>query len=365
MNIKKIVLHRKNIGILLGLLTIGLGRLMPETVVEQCYSRGLFVGVRWLFTGLNSWLPFASVYLLFGGVLGWLGWRLRILSQKKETTWGQRFGRSLHSLLAFAGVVLFLFQWLWGFNYGRVPLERQMGFVPAPLTMQDLRTELDAATALATAARQSLPEGLDTVIAPQKMDFDESETMMRVALNTVLREQGYPLPGKVRGRTLWPKGLLLRISTAGVYIPFTGEGNVDAGLHHFQRPFVLAHEMGHAYGFGDEGTCNFLAYLACIQSDDPYIRYIGHLYYWRYVAAQYLAFDPEGYRPIKEALHPGLRADVRAINREMDKYPDILPELRDAAYNTYLQSQGIAEGIKNYDRVVMLVAAWRKKHEVQ
>ncbi|MCB0582976.1 MAG: DUF3810 family protein, partial [Phaeodactylibacter sp.] len=71
----------------------------------------------------------------------------------------------------------------------------------------------------------------------------------------------------------------------GLYFPFTGEGHIDAGLHPLQKPYVMAHELAHGYGFGDEGTCNFLGYLACIGSDDPVIAYIGHLNYWRTLAA--------------------------------------------------------------------------------
>jgi hypothetical protein len=333
---------------------------MPPAFVERWYSRGLFIGVRWLFTILDSWLPFAAVYVLVIGAIGWLVWRFGFAKKASPLPWSKRLLSFGHSLLALASAVVFLFQWIWGFNYGRIPLEQKLGIEPKPLNLSELRAELMAATTDAVYLRKQLLEGADSVIAEQKLTPD-AETMMRKALVRQLWEMGYPTPGKVRGRTIFPKGTLLRFSTAGVYLPFTGEGHVDAGLHHLQRPFVLAHEMGHAYGFGDEGTCNFLAYVACTRSGDPYLKYVGYLYYWRYVASEYLSMAPSEYEQFKKTLPPGLRADVRAIQREMDKYPDILPELRDAAYDAYLQSQGIAEGMKNYDRVVMMVAAWRKK----
>ncbi|MBK9012844.1 MAG: DUF3810 domain-containing protein [Saprospiraceae bacterium] len=370
---RSIILHPKNIFILLALLTIALGGLMPPAFVERFYSRGLVTGVQWMFKVLDSWLPFAGVYLLLVGLLAWM-WRgrNRFFKSMRWVFWqgegpftggwaslGRKLGRAAHSLLAFLAVVVILFQWLWGFNYGRVPLERQMGIEPRPLTVDELRDELLRATTDAVSFRRGLAEGPDSVIAEQKI-VPSVEALMRQSLKSVLKQYHYPRPTDVRGRTVLPKGILLRFSTAGVYLPFTGEGHVDAGLHHLQLPYVLAHEMGHAYGHGDEGTCNSLAYLACIQSGDPYIVYIGHLYYWRYVASQYLAMAPDHYEQYRKALPAGLRADVRAINAEMEKYPDIMPKLRDAAYNTYLHSQGISEGMKNYDRVVMLVAAWRR-----
>lgn len=356
---KKIIRNRKNLGIALGLITILLGWIMPASFVENVYSRGLYVGIRYFFVALNSWWPFAGVYLLIMLLLVWLGWLIR-KALRAEKPFSKRLLGFLHGLLGFAGWIVFLFQWLWGFNYGRVPLEARLGIDPRPLSVAELRNEFLAATTDALRIRQMLQQGADTVLLEQPLE-PNAEERMRNALKRVLIEGGYPIPGDVRARTLWPKGVLLRFGTAGVYLPFTGEGHVDDGLHHLQRPFVLAHEMSHAYGFGDEGSCNFLAYIACTRYGDPYLQYIGYLYYWRYVASEYLSMAPSEYEQFKKTLHPGLRADVRAINEEMDKYPDIMPAVRDAAYNTYLQSQGISEGMKNYDRVVMLVAALRQK----
>ena len=74
-----------------------------------------------------------------------------------------------------------------------------------------------------------------------------------------------------------PNGILLRFNSSGVYFPFTGEGHVDNGLHPVSKPFTIAHELGHGYGFGSEDVCNFLGFLACVRSDNPAIRYAGYL----------------------------------------------------------------------------------------
>ena len=351
--------HPKTIWILLGLVAILLGNVLSQGTVEQYYSRGLFQGVRWFFTGLTSWLPFAFVYVLFFILLAWLIYSL-VRFFKSKNPWPARLLDALWSLLAFAGGVLFVFQFLWGFNYNRKPLESALGIEPAPLSIPALKTELDAATAEVLRYRAQLPGAGDSVLSPSFLPTD-LENRVRAELTGLLRAYGYPTPGKVRVRQLWPKGLLLRISTAGVYIPFTGEGNVDAGLHFLQLPFVMTHEMSHAYGFGDEGTCNFLAYLTCIQSDDLFLQYVGYLYYWRYVAGDYRSVEPDEYKTFWETLPAGLKADLQGIRDEMDKYPDIFPDIRDATYNAYLQAQGIHEGMENYDRVIMLVHAWRKK----
>lgn len=356
---KKLLSHQKFIWVLLGLLTVILTGLMPAGFVEKYYSRGLFQGIRWAFALLDGWLPFAFVYVLFFVVVGCLGVAVYRFFRNKKT-WPKRLLDFLFTLLAFIGGVVFLFQFLWGFNYKRIPLEDGMGIAPEPLTIPELRAELDSTTAEVLRIRAMLPGVGDSVVPPSLVPLDLERTL-RENLTNLLSELGYPTPGKMRGRLLWPKGILLRISTAGVYIPFTGEGHIDPGLHYLQLPFVMIHEMAHGYGFGDEGTCNFLAYLACTRSDDPFLQYVGHLYYWRYVASDYRDFQPDEYAAFRDCLPQGLRSDLLAIVHEMEKYPDIFPAIRDATYSAYLHAQGIEEGLKNYDRVIMLVHAWRNQ----
>ncbi len=187
------------------------------------------------------------------------------------------------------------------------------------------------------------------------------EATLRAGLEGRLAELDYPAVGRVRARRLYPKGIFLRFSSSGLYFPFTAEGHVDAGVHPLMMPYVMSHEMAHGYGFADEGTCSFLAYLGTTASPIPLIAYAGHLNYFRTVAGQYLRQDPEAYAAFRNALPEGIQADLNAINANLEKYPDIMPRLRYYAYDTYLKAQGIPEGMLNYNRVVMLVRAWENR----
>jgi hypothetical protein len=350
---KQILKDKRFIWIGLGLLAILVRSVASPAAIEQVYSRGIFVFVRTMFDVITGILPFAMVYLLFVVLVILLVFTIKkVLTDSRK--WPARIGSAIFSLLAFISGVIFFFLVLWGYNYGRVPIEQQMGFETTPLSLEDLKMELDSTTKVITRLRAKIPNITDSAINQSFLPLELEETM-HDALVDILRKHNYPTPGYVRGRLLWPKGLLLRISTAGVYIPFTGEGHIDAGLHPIQLPFVTAHEMSHGYGFGDEGTCNFLAYLACIDSENPLLQYIGYFSYWRYVASNYRRYQREEYKEFYEARVPeGVKNDLRAIYVEMDKYPDILPKVRDAVYNNYLKAQGISEGIQNYSRILML-----------
>ena len=360
MKIKRILKDRRSWWIVLGLMALLIRIVLPADTIENYYSRGFFVFFRKAVDSFTQLIPFPLVYLLFFILLFWLTiniWEFLIKTGK----WYEKLGSFTFSLLALFGGIVFFFLSMWGYNYGRVSVEKQLGLSAKKLMISDLKLELDLQTILINQLRNELPNITDSAIT-KKLIPKRLEEEIREDLKRILFQNGFPISGNVRGRLLSPSGLLLRINTAGVYIPFTAEGHIDAGLHALQIPYVMAHEMSHGYGFGDEGTCNFWAWLACSTSDNPFIKYAGELSHWRSLAGNYKFYQEEDYANFfKNVLPEGIKNDLRAIYQNMDKYPDLFPKLRNAIYDSYLKAQGIEEGIENYERGMMLIRAWKEK----
>lgn len=331
----------------------------PE-IIEQYYSRGLFPLIRYTFDYTIGLIPFPMIHIFVIALIIILAIKIRRFF-KLELKWQHKLLKGLLGVLSFISGGIALFLVLWGFNYGRVPLETQLQLPSQPLSMKELRAELETTAKQLIQLRAAIPNVTEEALTEQYFPKD-LEHQLRAALTDWLQQNNYPTPGRMRGRMLYPKGIFLRFSSSGLYFPFTGEGNVDAGLLHLQRPFVLAHELSHGYGFGDEGLCNFLGYMACLNASDPVIRYCGQLGYYRYVASDYLRYYPEEYQTFRAALPQGIPNDLNAINDNLNDYPDIMPRIRYAAYDTYLKAQGIEEGMKNYNRIVMLAKAYREKY---
>ncbi|MEM9885864.1 MAG: DUF3810 domain-containing protein [Bacteroidota bacterium] len=325
--------------------------------VESIYSRGIFLFVRKILD-IIGFLPIPLLYLLLllllllfaKGIYGLV---------KGNDNWRKRLSEALLSLGASIGMMSFFFLFLWGYNYARVPIEEQIGLDPKPLTQEELCENLKAEATVISKLRAEL--GTDSIDIQAAQLPENLEEEIKRNLKAVLKDLGYPHKFNPKVQQLRPKGILLRFQTLGVYFPWTGECNLDAGLHPLEIPHVMAHELAHGYGFGDEGTCNFLAYLACTRSENPIIKYAGHFEYYSTLAVNYRRYDRAAYIKQLRALPAAVKADWNAIIVTHDKYPDILPKLRRATYNTYLKAQGIEEGIKNYNRVLMLVDAWKRK----
>jgi hypothetical protein len=346
------------IWICLGIAALLIRWLSAASLIEQWYSRGLFPGIRWLIDYLlASWIPFSLLYLFVIGLLIWGYWKWKKTSFKNKS-WGQILVGTLSRLLAFGGALLFFFLVLWGYNYGRISIEDQLKLKLEPIDVGELRSMMEQEAEYLIEWRQKIPAATDSALNRQHLP-DRLEKRLRQDLVNWLDQHDFPTVGRARVKRIYPKGIFMRFSSSGLYFPYTGEGQVDAGLHLLQWPHVMMHEMSHAYGFGDEGTCNFLAYLAGIESDDPFIAYAVHLDFYRTLATNYLRYEPDAYQEFRAALPLGIQSDLNAINDNLREYPDIMPRVRYAAYDTYLKAQGIKEGMQNYSRVIMLVKGWR------
>ena len=85
-----------------------------------------------------------------------------------------------------------------------------------------------------------------------------------------------------------------RLGLSGFYMPFTGEPNFNDAQPDFDLPYVIAHEKAHQRGFAREDEANFIAFLVCVNSTDPYLRYSGYLNALRVVGA-FVSSDPAFY----------------------------------------------------------------------
>jgi hypothetical protein len=325
--------------------------------VETVYSRGIFLGIRFVLDHSFGLLPFPATYLVLPILLVML-W-LRIRKWPKLPSFKAKIGRLVLGLFALAGGFLFFFNLLWGFNYDRIPLEDHLGLKLDSLDLEQLCMEADWVARRAEFARAKIPNISDDSISLDMVPAN-LEQEVRHSLGRVLTIMDYPVLNQARPRMI-PGGWMLRIGISGIYNPFTGEGNVTAAQTPQRWPFTMAHELSHAAGFGNEGVCNFIGMLACEQSDLGFVVYSGRMGYWSHLAAEIFERDPLLYQMLKHNLDPGIQADLRANYNNAMKYRGAISKLGQQVNNAYLRVQGVDGGIKSYDQVVMLRAAWHKR----
>lgn len=155
-------------------------------------------------------------------------------------------------------------------------------------------------------------------------------------------------------------GLMSYTHITGVYTFFTGEANINVDFPDYTLPYTAAHELAHQRGIAREDEANFMAFLVCIDSDDPYLRYSAYLNLYEYVASALYSADSDLYFKARETLASDVKGELSAYAVFYEKYRDsVASEVSETVNNTFLVIQG-TEGTKSYGMVVDLAVAYYK-----
>lgn len=148
---------------------------------------------------------------------------------------------------------------------------------------------------------------------------------------------------------------------AGVYTYFTGESNINVNFPDYTLPYTAAHELAHQRGIAREDEANFVAFLVCLQSDDPYIRYSGCMSVYEYVISALYRADKTMYNALLKETDNRLVYEIVAYNEFFEKYREnTAASISGAVNDSFLQSQGQSAGTRSYGMVVDLTVAYFK-----
>ena len=148
----------------------------------------------------------------------------------------------------------------------------------------------------------------------------------------------------------------------GYYFPFSMEANYNTSMYIVNVPATLCHELAHLKGFIYEDDANFIGFLACINSDDPFYRYSGYLSVLNYVEKEYKkASGKQEFGSV--SLAKSVCADDIFLTSEawerVEENAVVETAVVKAASNQFTETtlviNGVSDGMKSYSRVVQLL----------
>lgn len=328
----------------------------PEAT-DDIYSRKFFPGIRNVIDLTLGNLPFPSVYIFIATVLFVFG--LFLYRFKIRQGWKSRSFYIVQALANGAGALVFFFLVLWGFNYQRTPIFKQLSLNPKSLNLEQLKSEIEITRRLAIQYRNRFTS--DSTAINDIMNYPDLEVLVRGNMYENLEILGLNFTGKPRTKQFPPPGFMRKMGILGIYFPFTGESYIDPTLHPLEQPFTVAHEMAHSYGVTDEGEANFIAWVICTNSEDPLLRYSGHLRLLQYQMRDLYRMAPDEYKEWVKGLSVGIRNDLNSIREVSDAIKPFSLELSRKSNDIFLKSQGVKAGVNSYQQLPMLAFAWRKR----
>ncbi len=100
----------------------------------------------------------------------------------------------------------------------------------------------------------------------------------------------------------------------------TGEVNFNPKLPDYMQPVIQAHEYAHYLGAPSELDADFAAFVACISSDVPYIRYSGLLFGLEYILKDIRAYSAEMYIKVYSFIPEEIKANLLEYRRFSSVY---------------------------------------------
>lgn len=305
-----------------------------------------------LFTGI---FPFsvAEVMLWFVGV-GVIGFAIYfiigIIRKKEKKKFLCNF---LLNLLTVASVLFTVFVLFCGIYYNRRGIIEYTGY-----------EEVEEVTAeeLYEVCAELANQVNELSYANEDMDFSQVAKETRKAYAKLGKK--YSVFDDVYGK---PKGVILSeamsyTGIAGIFSPFTMEANVNTAQTSYNIPFDACHEMAHMYGFMREDEANFIAYLACVESDNDYFKYSGAMLAFILCHNELYEVDVDLWAKADELISYTVKEDFMENNEYWDSIEETgigetVSDMSENINDTYLKANGQEEGVVSYTRMVKLMVA--------
>jgi hypothetical protein len=251
-----------------------------------------------------------------------------------------------------AAGLLWSFLFAFGLNYQRPLLFELLGY-------EQRKAEPLELGALGSMLVNSVNQAYSEAHAGDrpKPSSDEIVKLLNESYDTVPELSLLPRGEFAPPKPVYSSEVLTRLGISGVYFPFTAEPNYNADIPDFQVPFSIAHEMAHQRGVARESEANFVAYVVCVSSRDPFVRYSGYRNGLGVLSELYRV-EPEKARELIRQLGAGYREDSRRAALFWAKASGATGALSHRVNDLYLRANRVKAGAADYSNSTTLIIAY-------
>lgn len=314
--------------------------------VEQYYSQGLYPITSVVQRFISGIVPFALgdflYLLLILFVLGSLYLFYKKLVQK-------RLRKSDHiyiplQIVNFILILYLVFKILWGLNYSRLPIAKQLNISDEKYTTAQL-VSLGEYFINRLNSLQQVKKGNYSIQALQLKAKDAYDNMQQK--NAFFT---YNSPSVKPVLNSW---VITKIGIEGYYSPLSGEANVNMRLPLTTLPFVTCHEIAHQLGVAREDEANLVGYLVASNSTDPYFQYSAFYEVFKNIIFEIRVKSPEDYEKLYSTINPVTLKDLEADRAFWRKYNSNMFAYMDVAFDRFLKLNNQSKGTDSYQDIVL------------
>lgn len=317
--------------------------------VETYYSNGLYPFISKIFRYFLGWLPFSFGDLIYAFAIIYAArWVYKNRKQLRKNT-----KQWFVNVFAALSIIYFAFHLLWGLNYYRLPLHKNLN-LNRDYTTDQLVFVTKKLIEKSNAYHLKITNN-DTI----KVDipFSKSEIFKHTQNGYDNLKQIFPHleyhPKSVK-KSLFSYPLTY-MGFSGYLNPLTNEAQVDALIPVFKFPTTTAHEIAHQLGYAAENEANFIGFLATINNDDVYFKYTGYTFGLRFCLNEIYRRDEALYETIVADVNIGILKNYEEVRLFWEAHQNPAEPIFKLFYGNFLKANSQTKGMESYSYVVALL----------
>lgn len=312
---------------------------------------------------VGEWIIMLGLLVLFGGIISLTV--LLIIKKGKRKTILKIYGKIFGWIFVSVGLIQTLNCFI---LYHCTTFGDKYGIEATEHSVEDLISLSEKITEIANSYADEVQRDEDGRFILTADVNEISKSAMKNLGNEYPQLKGYyPNPKPVVNSFFMSQQYLM-----GIYLPFTLEANYNQEMYQSNLPETICHELAHLKGFIQEDEANFIAYLACINSENSDFSYSGAIAALKYIRNNIHEYGTEeDINNFYSNLNPNIIVDWNSSwqywqdIQEDDSAiipSDIVNKVSDVATETSLQMNGVSDGMQSYGRMVDLLLDYYAKH---
>ncbi len=324
-------------------------------VVETYYSNLLYPAISVIQRTIFSAFPFAVGDFLYVILIATVIWHLMVFSSKSKYSKDVFVAFGL-KILNFVLLIYIAFKLLWGLNYNRPSINRQLEISDQPYQKEQLLKLSSFMLKQLKASKQLLAADHNNEYTPIELEDRAASAFNDLAINQPLFE--YKHETIKATNSPWA---LSKMGIEGFYNPLSGEANINTRLPSFILPFVVCHEIAHQIGVAKEDEANLIGYLTAVKTNDCRFKYAAYYNMFRYVLFEIRMKYPEDYNVIITKVPENIKKDFKTEREFWAKYNGAMAGYMNKTFDQILKLNNQEKGIDSYRDIVLWLYNYHKK----
>ena len=275
---------------------------------------------------------------------------LRRFIKKQPKPW-MPLARCLMGFLAAAFCALTVFVWGGGLNYNAYTIAQKENVSLREHTPRELYALTVSLIEKANGLRSQLDED-ETGAVRDSRSFPELCQIAQTGFDVIDGRYGMATGYFTQAKPALLSRVMCYTNITGIFPYIVPEPIINTMTPDSSLASTICHEMAHQRGIAREDEANFISFMACLHTGDPYFTYAGY-----YMGAVHClnALYSVNYQLWTEAwqtMSEEMRQDIRAAGDFWKQFETPVAEFSDSVNNAYLQVNNIEDGVASYGRLV-------------